>query len=596
METAMNTRYRMIASSRPTVEYRFWLQAQRLIALLGLLLLSPLGLILYVLVKLDSRGPFLYRQSRPGLYGKQFQVFKVRSMTQGADKDKSLGLGVTMSNPKITRVGRVIRDLKIDELPQLWNVVRGEMALVGPRPIAPELHSLLCEKVPGFAVRGNALPGLTNLGQVSLWDNADALAVVKDWSRRFEAEAHYVQNRTVAYDVLILVMTGLFLLRKVARRAGRFFKAWQGYAMTDPAGKVSRKKTVLAGLGVMSLVLMLLGCTDYKAHGLEEVDRDRGETARRLIGGSSPETQPSGITVTPVEAATLPVGAPPKDYLIGPNDVLKINIFGEPTMSELVVKVDGSGNVQMPIVESVKAQGKTVAEMAKSLKDGYASFFKNPWITVSVVECRSQAVYLLGQFNSPGVIYLDRPLNLAQALAMGKGMNPTADLRSARVLRDGKTVAVDIYRLLELGDVSQNIWVHPEDTIYVPDNNNQQVMVLGQVNQPGPVKLSANGKLSVLEAIGMARGFKYAGAKLSHVQIIRSLSATRGELIRVDVSSAIRGDKLAFALMPGDIVFVPQNELEDWNDILRGIQPTLDAVSGTLTPFVQVKYLTQASR
>ena len=122
-----------------------WALVQRSVALLLLILSLPLFLVFYVPVRLSSGGSFLYKQKRPGFMGRDFTLYKVRSMCVGADKNTEYQKGVAIDDPNVTRVGRFLRDTKIDELPQLWNVVLGHMEFVGPRPIAPRLHEMLAD-------------------------------------------------------------------------------------------------------------------------------------------------------------------------------------------------------------------------------------------------------------------------------------------------------------------------------------------------------------------------------------------------------------------------------------------------------------------
>lgn len=197
---------------------------QRIIAAISLILLSPLLLVLWVLVRGTSRGAFLYTQSRPGLHGRPFRAFKIRTMRPGSDRDQSKARCVLNSDPQVTRVGKILRNLKLDELPQLWNVVRGEMAFVGPRPIALSLYEELCREIPGFDERLNVHPGLTNLGQVCIEENLGQDRVVEDWKLRFEAERHYFRHRSVAYDCVIIVLTVLYILRKIVRSLPVFNK------------------------------------------------------------------------------------------------------------------------------------------------------------------------------------------------------------------------------------------------------------------------------------------------------------------------------------------------------------------------------------
>ena len=209
-----------LMSMSQTLPVRIWGMIQQAAAIVALVFLAPLFGVLYLAVRLTSAGPFLYAQSRPGQAGRMFWVWKVRTMRVGSDKDVANALAVTRSNPQVTTVGRYLRDLKLDELPQLWNVVRGQMRVVGPRPIAPALHEWLCLALPGFERRLDVPPGLTNVGQVCIYDNADGNQVVEDWRLRLEADLHYIRHRSVSYDLILIVMTTVFVARKFARQLG----------------------------------------------------------------------------------------------------------------------------------------------------------------------------------------------------------------------------------------------------------------------------------------------------------------------------------------------------------------------------------------
>lgn len=195
----------------------WWYRCQQVLAAFAILVFLPLFVVIGLLVKLTSKGPIFYSQERPGLHGKKFRAWKFRSMRPGSDKDASKARGVMNNDPQVTTIGRIIRNLKLDELPQLWNVVRGDMALVGPRPIASSLHDELCKAIPDFNERLSVHPGLTNLGQICIDENADQAKVIADWKVRFEAEKHYLRNRSVFYDTIIILMTVMFILRKVMR-------------------------------------------------------------------------------------------------------------------------------------------------------------------------------------------------------------------------------------------------------------------------------------------------------------------------------------------------------------------------------------------
>ena len=192
-----------------------WRYVQQCIACVLLVVLAPLFAVLYVAVRGTSPGPFIFRQERPGYGGRTFTAMKIRTMHQGSEQ--ATALGVTRGAPQITRIGRILRELKLDELPQLVNIARGQMLFVGPRPIPVALDRELREHIPGFAMRYFVRPGLTSVGQVCVDDNGVDEQLINDWSLRFEAECHYLDHKSVRYDIVVIALTILYVFRKAVR-------------------------------------------------------------------------------------------------------------------------------------------------------------------------------------------------------------------------------------------------------------------------------------------------------------------------------------------------------------------------------------------
>ena len=186
---------------------------------------------------------------------------------------------------------------------------------------------------------------------------------------------------------------------------------------------------------------------------------------------------------------------------------------------------------------------------------------------------------------------MDRPLTLVQGLALGNGFDASANLKGARLTRDGKIVAVDLYDLLQNGDARQNTWLKGGDTLYIPDNKNLQIFVFGAVKKPGAVPMTPGG-LNLAQAIASAE-LRDTGYDFRHIRIIRSLSTTRGELIVVDYDRVLRGEALPIQLAEGDIVYVPKSGFGTWNDVIADILPSLQTISAILQPFVSIKFLSQ---
>jgi len=166
-----------------------------------LLCTAPLIAIFAVLVKLDSAGPAFFRQSRVGLYGQQFDLIKLRSMRLDAEADGAQWASI--NDPRVTRIGRFIRKVRIDELPQTWSVLKGEMSFVGPRPERPEFVNDLEEKLPFYAERHMVKPGITGWAQI----NYPYGASIEDSRHKLEYDLYYAKNYTPFLDLLILLQT-----------------------------------------------------------------------------------------------------------------------------------------------------------------------------------------------------------------------------------------------------------------------------------------------------------------------------------------------------------------------------------------------------
>lgn len=170
-------------------------------AVVLLLVSLPVMLITAGAIRLEDGKPVLYRQTRVGRDGRAFTLYKFRSMRVDAEARGAVWAAVR--DPRVTRVGAVIRRLRIDELPQLFNVIRGDMALVGPRPERPEFTSDLADRIPGYADRLSVKPGITGWAQVS----APYAASIDDARDKLSYDLYYIKNRSLLLDFLILAAT-----------------------------------------------------------------------------------------------------------------------------------------------------------------------------------------------------------------------------------------------------------------------------------------------------------------------------------------------------------------------------------------------------
>jgi exopolysaccharide biosynthesis polyprenyl glycosylphosphotransferase len=163
---------------------------------------SPVMLLTAIAVRLESRGPIIYRQERVGLGGRSFMCLKFRSMRTDAEKD-GVARWATKNDSRVTRVGSFIRKCRIDELPQLISVLRGEMSLVGPRPERPSFVAQLHEQIPYYDIRHSVKPGVTGWAQVRYSYGAS----VEDARRKHQFDLYYVKNNSLFLDLLVLVET-----------------------------------------------------------------------------------------------------------------------------------------------------------------------------------------------------------------------------------------------------------------------------------------------------------------------------------------------------------------------------------------------------
>jgi sugar transferase (PEP-CTERM system associated) len=178
-----------------------------LISLIGVVVAAPIMLLVALAVKLSSAGPILYRQRRVGQYGVPFEVYKFRSMV--ADAEASTGaVWATKGDPRVTGVGRFIRKTRLDELPQLFNVLKGEMAICGPRPERPEFVRTLSEQIPFYRQRHFVKPGITGWAQV----NHKYGDTLEDTITKLEYDLYYIKNLSPALDAVIMFHTAKVML------------------------------------------------------------------------------------------------------------------------------------------------------------------------------------------------------------------------------------------------------------------------------------------------------------------------------------------------------------------------------------------------
>lgn len=260
-------------------------------------------------------------------------------------------------------------------------------------------------------------------------------------------------------------------------------------------------------------------------------------------------------------------------YLLGPDDQITIRVLQAPELADKPVRIDMNGYIELPFVGRLHAGGLTVDALRQELTRQFGSIIRDPQVSVSVEEFRSQPVSVMGAVNTPGVLQLRGHKTLIEMLTMAGGLrqdsgsfvNITRDLRwgplplpNAKDDGTGKysTASVDLKLLMEAKDPSQNIVVRADDVITVP--RAQMVYVIGEVLKTGGYVLNDREHMSLLEALSLAGGVNRT-ASPQHARILRAREGAEREEIAVDLNKILEGKGSDVELRAQDILFVPSS-------------------------------------
>jgi lipopolysaccharide/colanic/teichoic acid biosynthesis glycosyltransferase len=200
-----------------------------LIAAILFVVALPVMLVAMALVRATSRGSALYSQVRSGRYGRPFRIYKIRTMFHDCER-KTGPRWSTPKDPRVTRVGRFLRATHVDELPQLWNVLRGDMSLVGPRPERPEIITQLERALPRYREREAVRPGVTGLAQVQLPPDTELAGV----ARKLACDLYYIEHASVGLDLRLMAATLLKMVSVPRDLTCRWLAIPRGLAVAEP--------------------------------------------------------------------------------------------------------------------------------------------------------------------------------------------------------------------------------------------------------------------------------------------------------------------------------------------------------------------------
>ncbi len=299
-----------------------------------------------------------------------------------------------------------------------------------------------------------------------------------------------------------------------------------------------------------------------------------------LIGCQNPRHKHPSLAATPTESAKLNqvdltnrfdanwLQPSTELFTLGPGDKLELEILGDPA-SKTITVVAPDGRIYFNLLPGLDVWGLTLGQAKTEIERELSKFVRDqPQVALLLREVASKHVWVLGHVQAPGLYPLAAPTTLLEALSLAGGTlnlssfrqaeafgasDDLADLRRSFVLRQGKMLPVDFQRLIQLGDLSQNIYLQPDDFIYLPAATAREIYVLGAVTEPRAVPYKEG--MTVASAIASAYG-TINGAYLQHIAVVRG-SLSHPQIAIVDYKYVIRGKASDIALQPRDIVYVP---------------------------------------
>jgi protein involved in polysaccharide export with SLBB domain len=249
-------------------------------------------------------------------------------------------------------------------------------------------------------------------------------------------------------------------------------------------------------------------------------------------------------------------------YTLGPGDVITIEVMGEEGVTTTFVGPDGK--IYVHILPGQQVWGLSLPEVEAQLEKELAKYLRRPKVTITLIRAESRRAWVLGRVTRPGVLLLSSPMSLLEAISRVGGTEisgqhgttlEVADLRHSVFMRRGKRLPVDFARLVYDGDTSQNVYLEPDDFIFVPSSLSSEIIVLGAVRQPKNIPYKD--RMPLTAVIAEARGTE-PNAYLSHVAIVRG-SLSQPKIAIVDFKAIITGRIPDVVLEPRDIVYVPLN-------------------------------------